>query len=422
VLVTGFDILFFWVARMIMMGLKFMNDVPFRDVYIHALVRDQEGQKMSKSKGNVIDPLEIMSRYGTDAFRFTLAAMAAMGRDVKLAEERISGYQNFVNKLWNAARFVMMNLAEEAQIKRQDSTDDLETLGEEGLNLADRWILSRLASTIDEARKAIDGYRFNELAHHLYQFTWHEFCDWYLEMSKLSLNGSFGDDPVKTQRVLAGVLEKILFLLHPVMPFVTEEIWQAFTGQEEKRSARSLLEERKWSIMVQDYPRPRPEWLHPEAESKIGLLTDVTRAIRNLRSEMNLPPSREVKVILFGAQPSLAILQTQEPYLRSLARVGSLEYLTEGERPKVSATAVVGGVEVYLPLAGAVNLEEEKKRLKKEISEVEADLDRVRNKLANQSFLAKARKEIVEKDRDKATRLEEKRRTLTQSLERIQGN
>jgi valyl-tRNA synthetase len=420
VLVTGFDILFFWVARMIMLGLKFMGDVPFRDVYIHALVRDQEGQKMSKSKGNVIDPLVVMNRYGTDAFRFTLAALAAMGRDVKLAEERISGYQNFVNKLWNAARFVMMNLGEEAQAKRQDFRDDLEALGEEGLNLADRWILSRLASTIEETRKAIDGYRFNEFAHHLYQFTWHEFCDWYVEMSKLSLNGSLGDDPVKTQRVLAGVLEKILFLLHPVMPFVTEEIWQALIEKEERGKTKSLLEGKQSSIMMQAYPRPKPGWLHPEAESKIGLLTEVIRAIRNLRSEMNLPPSREVKVILFSAQPLLTLLQTEESYLRSLARVGALEYLTQGERPKGAATAVVEGIQVYLPLAGAVNLDEEKERLRKEISQVEAELDRVRNKLANESFIAKARQEVVEKERDKALRLEEKRQTLAQSLERIQ--
>ena len=190
-LVTGFDILFFWVARMTMMGLKFMGDVPFRDVYIHALVRDEEGQKMSKSKGNVIDPLDVMQEYGTDAFRFTLTAMAAMGRDIKLAEDRIAGYQNFVNKLWNAARFVLMNLGEGSngqEVHRR-------FLASGDLRFADLWIRSRLASTIAEARKAIDAYRFNDYANVLYQFTWHEFCDWYIEMSKLSLNGTIGSGP-----------------------------------------------------------------------------------------------------------------------------------------------------------------------------------------------------------------------------------
>src|SRR2546425_405505 len=198
VLVTSFDILFFWVARMIMMGIKFMGDVPFREVYIHALVRDQEGQKMSKSKGNVIDPLEVMERYGTDAFRFTLAALTAMGRDVKLAEDRIVGYQNFVNKLWNAARLVLMNVKDD-----RNSTEMWpDTFHRENLNLADKWILSRLNNTIEDIREAVDSYRFNDFAHHLYQFTWHEFCDWYLEMGKLSLNGALGDDPVKTKSIL----------------------------------------------------------------------------------------------------------------------------------------------------------------------------------------------------------------------------
>ena len=207
-LVTGFDILFFWVARMIMMGLKFMDDVPFREVYIHALVRDEEGQKMSKSKGNVIDPLDVMHEYGTDAFRFTLTAMAAMGRDIKLAEDRIAGYQNFVNKLWNAARFVLMNLSDD------DSTPGFEpsALEMNEFNFAQRWIRSRLASTITEARKAIEAYRFNDYANVLYQFTWHEFCDWYIEMSKLSLSGKLGDDPKKSKQLLLEVLKQTLIV------------------------------------------------------------------------------------------------------------------------------------------------------------------------------------------------------------------
>jgi valyl-tRNA synthetase len=414
VLVTSFDILFFWVARMIMMGLKFMGDVPFRDVYIHALVRDQEGQKMSKSKGNVIDPLQVIERYGTDAFRFTLAALTAMGRDVKLAEERIVGYQNFVNKLWNATRFVLMN------IKDGEPSDgpSLDSFREENLNLADQWILSRLNGAVEEARKAIESYRFNEFAHHLYQFTWHEFCDWYIEMSKLSLNGALGDDPAKTRRVLIAVLEKLLLLLHPLMPFVTEEIWQALAPEQEKILA-GLAQERL-SVMVQPYPRADSRWLHAETEKEMGFLIEIIRAIRNLRAEMNCPPSKQVRVILFGAEPEIAFLRGQEAYVRALARAGSVEYLTSGERPKGASTAVVGATEIYLPLNEMVDLRDERERLLKEIPKVEQELARVQKKLDNQAFLTNAKEEAVRKERGKLQEFEERLQTLRRSLQRIE--
>jgi valyl-tRNA synthetase len=403
VLVTSFDILFFWVARMIMMGLKFMGDVPFRDVYIHALVRDQEGQKMSKSKGNVIDPLEVMERYGTDAFRFTLAALTAMGRDVKLAEERIVGYQNFVNKLWNAARFVLMN------VKEGEHSPEMwrNTLHKENLNLADKWILSRLNNTIKDAREAIDSYRFNDFANHLYQFTWHEFCDWYLEMSKLSLNGTLGDDSAKTMRVLIVVLEKLLLLLHPLMPFVTEEIWQTLSAGH-------------GSIMVQPFPRTDSQWLQAEIEKRMEFLIDIIRAVRNLRTEMNCPPSRQVRVILFGAEEEGAFLKAQEAYIRALARTGSVEYLTSGERPKGAATTVVGATELYVPFDDIVNFQEERERLLKEIPKVEQELARVQKKLDNQAFLTNAKEEVVQKERGKLQEFEEKLLTLRRSLRRIE--
>jgi len=403
VLVTSFDILFFWVARMIMMGLKFMGDVPFRDVYIHALVRDQEGQKMSKSKGNVIDPLEVMGRYGTDALRFTLAALTAVGRDVKLAEDRIGGYQNFVNKLWNATRFVLMNVSDGARSEEIS----LDSFHNRQLNLADQWILSRLNSTIDEARRAIDSYRFNDFAHHLYQFTWHEFCDWYIEMSKLSLNGTLGDDPVKTRTVLIAVLEKLLHLLHPVMPFVTEEIWQGVAAG-------------RGSIMVRPYPQADNRWVRPEVEKQIDFLIEVIRAIRNLRTEMNCPPSKPVRIILFGSEEDMALLRSQEVYLRALARAGSVEYLTAGERPRGAATTVVRTVEIYLPLDQMVNLGEERERLLKEIPKVEEELARVQRKLGNQAFLTNAKEEIVQKEKVKLQEFEEKLQTLRRSLGRIQ--
>ena len=402
VLVTGFDIIFFWVARMMMMGLQFMEEVPFRDVYIHALVRDEKGQKMSKSKGNVIDPLEVMNQYGTDAFRFTLAAMAAMGRDIKLAEDRIAGYQNFVNKLWNASRFVQMNLSEASRTKH----DGHEGLSGHDLGLADRWIRSRLASTIGEARKAIEAYRFNDYANVLYQFTWHEFCDWYIEMSKLALNGTVGGDPDKSRKFLLELLDQILLLLHPVMPFVTEEIWQ-------------VLAEPRGSIMIHPYPAGSAGWIDEEADEKMEILMGVVRSIRNLRTEMNCPPGKEVKVIFCGPSAELSLLSEQQPYLRALARVGSAEFLTSGERPRGAATAMVGATEIYLPLDDLINLDEEQARLAKEVGKIEQELARVQRKLANGDFLTKAKEEVVEKEREKASQFEEKIRTLRSSMDKI---
>jgi valyl-tRNA synthetase len=408
-LVTGFDILFFWVARMIMMGLKFMADVPFREVYIHALVRDEEGQKMSKSKGNVIDPLDVMAQYGTDAFRFTLAAMAAMGRDIKLAEDRIAGYQNFVNKLWNAARFVLMNLGDDAIIGRlREQDSDTSAPGTHGdRNFADRWIRSRLASTIAQAREAIDAYRFNDYANVVYQFTWHEFCDWYIEMSKLSLSGTMGGDPQESRRLLLELLEQILSLLHPIMPFVTEEIWQQLSGKNER------------SLMLQSYPRSDPAWIDEGTEKEMEFLMGVVRGVRNLRAETNCPPGKEVKVILHGPERDLELLRAQEAYLRSLARIGAVEYLTSGERPKGAATAVIGGTEVYLPLGDLIKPAEERARLTKETRKVEEELSRIQKKLANAEFLGKAKEEVIEKERAKSAEYQEKLRTLNRSLERL---
>ena len=410
-LVTGFDILFFWVARMIMLGLKFMGDVPFRDVYIHALVRDEQGQKMSKSKGNVIDPLDIMSKYGTDAFRFTLTAMAAMGRDIKLAEDRIGGYQSFVNKLWNAARFVQMNLSESEGSNERRGVSAPESQRNEHqeaeLGLADRWIYSRLAATITDARDAIDHYRYNDYANGLYQFVWHEFCDWYIEMSKLALNGAIGNNPNGARQRLAELLDQILLLLHPIMPFVTEEIWQ-------------VMGNGRPSIMVQPYPKPQLQWIDSEAEREMEMLMGVVRAIRNLRTELNCPPGKEVRAIFCGGQADLEFLRGQEPYLRSLARVGNAEFRSTGAAPQGAATAVVGGLEIYLPLDDLINLDEERARLAKEVAKMEDEIARVQKKLSNGDFVAKAKEEVIQKEREKAAQFDEKLRTLRSSLAKIQ--
>jgi valyl-tRNA synthetase len=402
-LVTGFDILFFWVARMIMMGLKFMDDVPFRDVYIHALVRDEFGQKMSKSRGNVIDPLDIMAEYGTDAFRFTLAAMAAMGRDIKLAPERIAGYQNFVNKLWNAARFVLMNAPRGAA----DFAGKPSVLSAATLSFAERWIRSRLAAAMTEARGALEAYRFNDFANVLYQFTWHEFCDWYIEMSKLALSGAPGEDGARIRQLLVELLEQILLLLHPIMPFVTEEIWQVLAG-------------RGKTIMLEAYPRAAESWRDTAAESDMEFLVGVIRAVRNLRTELNCPPGKEVKVIFHGAERDLAMLQEHAAYLRLLARVGAADYFAGGERPKGAATAIVGATEIYLPLDDLLNLDEEHVRLNKEARKITDELARVQKKLGNGDFLSKAKEEIVQKEREKALQFEDKLRALNLSIARIE--
>ncbi|HET9549926.1 MAG TPA: class I tRNA ligase family protein, partial [Candidatus Binatia bacterium] len=346
---------------------------------------------------------DVMSQYGTDAFRFTLAAMAAMGRDIKLAEDRIAGYQNFVNKLWNAARFVQMNLGDADGANGNSSG----VIDDRDLGFAERWIRSRLVFAIAEARNAIDSYRFNDYANVLYQFTWHEFCDWYIEMSKLALNSADANVAARSRKLLRELLDQILLLLHPVMPFVTEEIWQVLGANRE-------------SIMVQPYPVAPAAWVDAETEKNMTFLMDVTRAIRNLRTEMNCPPAKEVRVVFCGADADLAFLREQEAYLRSLARVGASEFRQAGDRPKGAATAVIGAMEVYLPLDDLVNLDEERARLAKEVGKVEDELARVQKKLANGDFLAKAKTEVVHKEREKATQFEEKIRTLRSSLEKIQ--
>jgi valyl-tRNA synthetase len=400
-LVTGFDILFFWVARMMMMGLHFMDEVPFREVYIHALVRDAQGQKMSKSKGNVIDPLIIIDQYGTDAFRFTLAAFAAQGRDIKLAEERIAGYRNFANKLWNAARFTLMNLA----------GFDPDTLSLAGLELSagDRWILHRLNETARETAAALEEYRFNEAAMGLYQFTWSEFCDWYLELSKQDLyNGTPGRKQT-AQYVLWYTLEHLLRLLHPFMPFITEEIWQSLPGT---RSAPSL--------MRADYPLYADQRSFPEAAADMERVMAVISAIRNIRGEMEVPPSREIAVILScGSDESLHLMRHNEGAIASLARLSSLAVGIGLEKPEDASIQVAGDVQIYVPLKGLVNVEEEEKRLLKEIGKLAKDMEFLAGKLENPSFVERAPADVVAREREKLAEFGAKKEVLEASLEKI---
>jgi valyl-tRNA synthetase len=402
-LVTGFDILFFWVARMMMMGLKFMGEVPFREVYIHALVRDAQGQKMSKSKGNVIDPLSVIDDFGTDAFRFTLAAFAAQGRDIKLSTERIAGYRAFANKLWNAARFSLMNL----EGFDPDSID----LAEFELSMADQWILLRLAEAAEGTSAALAEYKFNEAASILYAFTWHEFCDWYIELIKDDLYGDAPETRRRAQNVLFTVLEQLLRLLHPFMPFITEEIWQALPGT---RPAPS--------IMIADYPDGAGLPRHTSGAARMELTMDVIKAIRNIRGEMDVPPGKQISAVLdCKTRESLAVAREGERYVRALARVDELSCDIGIPRPPKAATQVAGDIEILLPLAGMIDVEEEEKRLLKEIAKAGKDVELFERKLSNEAFVAKAPPQVLEKDRGKLADAREKVGILNQSLDKIRA-
>jgi valyl-tRNA synthetase len=395
-LVTGFDILFFWVARMVMLGLHFMKEVPFRDVYIHALVRDAEGQKMSKSKGNVADPLEVMGRYGTDAFRFTLAALAAQGRDIRISDERIEGSRNFANKLWNAARLVLANLDGYSAARARATPPAL----------ADRWIQSRLAATASRVREHLRRYRFNDAASTLYQFIWHEVCDWYLEMAKLSLYRAA--DPgrrLRAQHTLVTVLEASLRLLHPFMPFITEELWQR-------------LPHRGPSIMMAPYPRAGRGQRDPEAERQMALVTGTITAIRNIRGEMRLGPALVVDVTLRPTAAGGKTLAATADLVEALARARVTVDPDAVRRPG-SALAIVDGTELHVTLAGLVDLAGERQRLDKEIGRVDETIGFLRGKLARPEFLERAPADIVQKERERLATQETLRLKLVASRSAI---
>jgi valyl-tRNA synthetase len=400
VLVTGFDILFFWVARMMMMGLHFMGDVPFKDVYIHALVRDAEGKKMSKSKGNVIDPLYVIDEFGTDAFRFTLAAFAAQGRDIKLSEERIEGYRHFINKLWNTFRFSLVHLGDFEPSGRKDRPGDL--------SLTDRWILSRLDRVIETVTEALEAYRFNEAAHRLYQFVWHELCDWYLEIIKPVLYGDPGSSQYEaTRSVLWSVLNETVRLLHPIIPFVTEELWDKLPGTQ-------------GSIMKASIPERTPGRRDTEAEATMDLLMGITSGIRNIRGEMNVPPGRLVEALVQSHDQEVRkILEDDRDMIINLAKLKALEVTPPGERPPMSATAVFGESTIFVSLKDIIDLAAEEARLEKEIAKIEKELESVAKKLSNEAFLNKAPQEVVAGVREKQERLTEKGGRLRAHLEAL---
>jgi len=439
VLVTGFDIIFFWVARMMMMGLKFMDDVPFKEVYIHGLVRDSHGHKMSKSKGNVLDPIDIIDgidletlvkkrtsglmnpkdapkiekatrkefpdgieSHGTDALRFTFASLASTGRDINFDMNRIGGYRNFCNKLWNAARYVLMNTED------QDTGIDNNDVE---LSLADRWIISKLQTTEQEVTAAIEGYRFDHAAQGIYEFIWDNYCNWYLELSKPVLTNDNASEAAKrgTRRTLVRVLETTLRLTHPFMPYITEEIWQTIAPL----AGRFNLDKSGDSIMSQPYPSSDDSKIDADAVSDMEWVMEFVTGVRSIRSQMNIPPKKQLPVILKDSQQQdIDRVENNRDFLSRLANLENISVL-EGDAP-AAATALVGKMEILIPLEGLIDKGAEIQRLDKEITKLEKVIKQSSGKLNNENYVAKAPADVVQKERDKLTELEQALNQLKQ--------
>ena len=399
VLVTGFDIIFFWVARMMMMGLHVMGDVPFRTVYIHALVRDERGQKMSKSKGNIIDPLVLIDAYGADALRMTLTAMAAQGRDIKLSEQRVAGYRNFATKLWNAARYCDMN-----------GCRPVPGFGPRSVGLTvNRWIIGEVVQTAARVDAAIEAYRFNEAANALYQFSWGTFCDWYLEFTKPILNGGDAHAAAETRACTAWVLDQILHLLNPIMPFLTEELWT------------TLGDGRNDLLITAPWPQYAEDLVDAEAEAEMNWVVRLISAVRAVRSEMNVPASAEVVLLVKDVGPAaMARLETHRDIIARLARLGSLAVTTE-EAPVGSAQAVLDEATLIMPLADVIDLEKERARLAKEIAKLDSEISKLDKKLTSEQFLAKAPEDVIEEQRERRADGAAARAKLAAALERVAG-
>ena len=444
VLVTGFDIIFFWVARMIMMTLHLRQEVPFHTIYIHGLVRDSDGQKMSKSKGNVIDPIDLIDgieleelilkrtsgmmqpqlatkiekstrrqfpngieSYGTDALRFTYYSLASTGRDIKFDIGRIEGYRNFCNKIWNAARYVLMNCENEDCGTQNDSTVEL--------SLADRWIISKVQETTEEVTRAVANYRFDMASQALYEFIWNEYCDWYLELSKSVLWDDDASHEAKrgTRQTLIRVLEIWLRMLHPMMPFITEEIWQ---------SVGPLAGKLGPTIMLQPYPEPNEHDIDLRANEDIEWLKVVIEGVRNIRGEMNIPPGKELSVLLRkGDENDRLRLSKNSQYLRKLAKITQIAWLAADDAVPLAATALAGELEILVPMAGLIDKDAEITRLNREIGKLEGDLTRLQGKLANAAFVDKAPAAVVAKEQDKMHAQRQALETLREQIQRIRG-
>jgi valyl-tRNA synthetase len=407
VLETGYDIIFFWVARMIMAGLKFTGEVPFNVVYLHGLVRDEQGRKMSKSLANVLDPLDLIAEYGADALRFTLLTGGTPGNDMKLSTTRIEANRNFANKIWNAARFVVMKLQNSSLVVDwADPNSPTYTLPDRAaLSLADRWILSRYESVRREVDRLIDTWQLGEAGRQLYEFLWNEYCDWYIEAAKARLNDADSAEAQATRQVLAYVLERSLRLLHPFMPFVTEAIWQNLPGM--AGDGRS--------IMVACWPAESGQY-DAAAEDRFGRLQEVIRSIRNVRSEYDVPATRRITAH-FSAGEFTQLVVDNLPVITMLARLEpAVCVAAEVAAPGKAATLAVAGMTIYLPLADLIDLAAERKRIQAEIDNVDKQVQRIASTLANEGFVGKAPAAIVERERAKLAELRERYGQLTERM------
>jgi len=400
-LVTGPDIIFFWVARMIMMGLHFMGEIPFRTVLFNPIVKDEKGRRMSKSLGTGIDPLEMKETYGMDALRFALASSMTKGQDLKLAKDDIEGARRFLNKIWNATRFALMNL--------EGFSPEGLSLKELSLKLEDRWVLSRLARTIETVRTHFDRYDFNVVGNALYEFVWGEFCDWYLELIKPRLGGEDPKDQKTAQYVLHTVLKETLKLLHPLVPFITEELWQKLPHRDSE------------SVMIAPFPEGKPEWLDGEAEREMGVLQELIGSIRTLRSEMRIPPARRAKVLIRTEDPKLErLISEHEHFFAGLAWVEELTIGPEVERPKGAVRMVFEQAEVFLPLEGLIELDKQREFLARQLQETLFELEGIRRRLEDEEFLKKAPEEVVEKEKVRSRELSAKAQRLEENIKLLE--
>ncbi|MBY0000945.1 valine--tRNA ligase [Priestia aryabhattai] len=400
VLVTGYDIIFFWVSRMIFQGLEFTGKRPFDDVLIHGLVRDAEGRKMSKSLGNGVDPMEVIEKYGADSLRYFLSTGSSPGQDLRFSFEKVEATWNFANKIWNASRFALMNMD-------GITFEELDLSGEK--SVADKWILTRLNETIEHVTKLADKYEFGEVGRILYNFIWDDFCDWYIEMAKLPLYGEDEAAKKTTRSILAYVLDNTMRLLHPFMPFITEEIWQSLPHEGE-------------SITVAKWPEVRPELSDKEAANDMRLLVDIIRAVRNIRAEVNTPMSKQVKLFIKAKDENIQNqLEKNRAYVERFCNPSELVISTDVSLDEKAMTAVVTGAELILPLEGLINIEEEIARLEKEYDKLNKEVERVQKKLNNQGFIAKAPAKVVEEERAKEQDYVEKREAVQSRIAELRG-
>ncbi|GER69191.1 valine--tRNA ligase [Weizmannia acidilactici] len=399
-LVTGYDIIFFWVSRMIFQGLEFTGKRPFKDVLIHGLVRDEQGRKMSKSLGNGVDPMDVIDQYGADSLRYFLATGSSPGQDLRFSYEKVESVWNFANKIWNASRFALMNM-------NGLKFEEIDLSGEK--SVADKWILTRLNETIETVTKLADKYEFGEVGRVLYNFIWDDFCDWYIEMAKLPLYGDEEAAKKTTRSILAYVLDNTMRLLHPFMPFITEEIWQNLPHEGE-------------SITTAAWPTVNEALSDPEASEEMKLLVEIIRSVRNIRSEVNTPLSKKIKLHLKAKDEKvLAALERNEAYITRFCNPDELKMGLDLEAPDKAMTAVVSGVELFLPLEGLINFEEEMARLKKELEKWNKEVERVQKKLSNEGFLKKAPEKIIAEERAKEKDYLEKRSVVEARIKELQN-